>query len=106
MSYRRQISWSMALRDLRHERGPRPAVNPVVAQSLQFAKAADALRAIQDRPLLQTCHYDRSAIMALALAMARKERAKGSKAHWWDLMHSALKFAWARARAMRATAAH
>lgn len=106
MPHQRQISWSVAMRDLRRERSPRPAVNALVAQSLVFAKACDALRAAQARPLTRDRHYDRSAIMALALAIARKERAKRPRAEWRDLMSAALKFAWSRAKVSREREAH
>ncbi|GEO15778.1 hypothetical protein MAE02_34740 [Microvirga aerophila] len=106
MSYRRRISWSAAMRDFRHERVPRTSVNALVAQSLAVAKAYDALRALQARPLTCGGRYNQSAIMALALALARKERAKGSQAAWKTLMSSALKFAWTRAKATRAAVTH
>jgi hypothetical protein len=101
MPYHRQVSWSAAMRDLRRERAPRPAVNALVAQSLAFAKTYDALRAAQARPLSRDGRYDQSAIMALAVAMARKERAKRPRAEWRILMSAALKFAWSQAKANR-----
>ena len=106
MSYHRQVNWSGAMRDLRRERAPRPAVNALVAQSLAFAKACDALRAAQERPLSHNGGYDRSAIMALAVALARKERAKRPRAAWGTLMSAALKFAWSQAKVSRGIGAH
>ncbi len=106
MPYHRQINWSAAMRDLRLERAPRPATNFLVAQSLVFAKASDALRVAQARPLSCDGTYDRSAIMTLAVALARKERAKRPRAAWRTLMSSALKFAWARAKVGPGIGAH
>ncbi|MBL0407564.1 hypothetical protein JKG68_26970 [Microvirga aerilata] len=106
MSCHRQINWSAAMRDLRRERAPRPVVNALVAQSLAFAKACDALRAAQACPLRRDGTYDRSAIMTLAVALARKERAKRPRAAWRTLMSSALKFAWARAKVGPGIGAH
>lgn len=94
------------MRDLRRARAPRTATNALVAHSLTFAKAYDALCAAQSRPLVRAGEYDRSAIMALAVALARKERAKRSRADWKTLMSSALKIAWARAKVSRLAGAN
>jgi hypothetical protein len=101
MSYHRQINWPVAMRDLRRERAPRPAVNALVAQSLAFAKTYDALKAAQARRLSRDGRYDRSAIMALAVALARKERLKRPRAEWRTLMSAALKLAWSHAKGSR-----
>jgi hypothetical protein len=106
MSCHRHVNWSGAMRDLRPERATRPAVNALAAQSLAFAKACDALRAAQARPLSRDGTYDRSAIMALAVALARKERAKRPRAAWGTLMSMALKFAWTQAKVRRGGGAH
>lgn len=106
MSSRRQIAWSAAMRDFRHQRAPRPALNPLLAHSIAVAKACDALRVIQAQPLTCEGRYIRSAIMTLALALARRERVKGSPASWKALMSSTLKFAWARAKLSRSASTH
>ncbi|MBL0408214.1 hypothetical protein JKG68_30490 [Microvirga aerilata] len=106
MSYHRHVNWSAAMRDLRRERAPRPAVNALTAQSIAFARACDVLRDAQARPLSRDGVYDRSAIMALAVALARKERAKRPRAGWRTLMSTALTFAWAQAKVRRGIGAH
>jgi hypothetical protein len=106
MSCHRHVNWSGAMRDLRRERASRPALNTLAAQSFAFAKACDALRAAQARPLSRDGTYDRSAIMALAVALARKERAKPPRAAWGTLMSMALKFAWTQAKVRRGVGAH
>lgn len=106
MSCRRQIAWSVAMRDLQNARAPRPAINILAARSLARAKAGDALRLAQARSLSSADGYDRSAIMSLGIALAWIERAKGSREPWRTLMRSALKFAWSRAQVTRAAAAH
>jgi hypothetical protein len=106
MSPHRQVNWSAAMRDLRRDRAPRPAVNALVTQSFVFAKTCDALRAAQARPLTRDGMYARSAIMALAVALARKEKAKNPRAGWRTLMSSALKFAWSRAKVSRGADTH
>ena len=93
------------MRDMRRDRSSRLPANALVAQSLAFAKACDALRAAQVRPLSRDNRYDQSAIMAFAVALARKERVKRPRAEWRALMSEALKFSWSRAKGRRGNGA-
>jgi hypothetical protein len=58
------------------------------------------------RRLVVAGSYDRSAIMTAALAQARAQRAKGSKAPWSQLVGAPLRFVWARAKAVCIAGAH
>jgi hypothetical protein len=99
MTLRRQIAWASSMRDLSRDRAVTPAVNAMFAASMQRARALDARRAVQARPLVVNGTYDRAAIMSAAIAEAKVERARGSSQSWSCLMASALRFAWARAKA-------
>lgn len=102
MPYRRQLSWSAAMRDLRRDRAPRSAESPLLAASMQRARALDRQRIAVSRSLVIDRAYDYSAIMTAATAEAKVQQLRGSGASWQQLMASALRFAWDRAKAQRA----
>lgn len=102
MTYRRQLSWSTSMPDLRRDRAAPSAVNALFAASMQRARALDARRLVRSRPLVVSGVFDRSAIMSAAIAEAKVQRSSGSPASWPQLMASALRFTWSRARAQRA----
>jgi hypothetical protein len=52
-------------------------------------------------PLVVAGKYDRSAIMKAALASARADRARGVALPFSQLMSSALRTAWARAKSQQ-----
>ena len=103
MTYRRQLSWSTAMRDLRRDRAAPSAVNALFAASMRRARALETRRLVQSRPLVVNGVLDRSAIMSAAIAEAKVQRSRGSSASWPKLMASALRFTWSRAKAQRAT---
>jgi hypothetical protein len=102
MTYRRQLSWSTSMRDLRRDRAAPSAVNALFAASMQRARALETRRLVQRRPLVVNCVFDRSALMSAAIAEAKVQRSRGSSASWRQLMASALRFTWSRAKAQRA----
>ena len=106
MTLRRQLSWSSAMRDLSRQRVSPSAVNAMFTASLQRARALDARRIVRSRPLVVNGIYDRSAIMRAAIAEARVERTRGSSVSWPQLMASALRFTWSRAKAQWAKDCH
>jgi hypothetical protein len=101
MSFRRQLSWSTSLHELR---AAAPAVQGAVLapRGLVRLRAAEALHTAKSRPLVVAGHYDRSAIMQLAIADARDERARGSASSWRHLLRMTLKSAWKAAQRQRA----
>ena len=101
MTFRRSLSWSTAMRDLSRDRAAPSSASLMFAASLQRARALDARRAVQARPLVVNGAYDRSAIMSAAIAEAKAQRARGVSGSWQQLVASALRFAWARAKAQR-----
>ena len=78
----------------------------MAARSLDIARLDRLAKEAASVPFVAAGSYDRSAIMMAAIASARAQRAKGSKAPWQQLMASALKFAWIAAKQQRAFAAH
>ena len=100
MSFRRQLSWSTSLHDLTKAA---PAVKGAVLapRYLLRLRAADALHAAKSRPLVVAGRYDRAAIMQLAIADARDERARGSAGSWQRLLAMTLKSAWKAAKRQR-----
>jgi hypothetical protein len=84
--------------------------SPLVRASRVAALAHDAERALARIPLATAEGYDRSAIMRVALAEAREVRGRGSLKPWRELIGSALRMAWLRAKLARsvliAQAAH
>ncbi len=105
MALHRTINWNAAMRDMRKDRAP---VVPGYLASLSMERARlDRLAKEAARcPFFVAGTFDRSAIMKAAIASARLQRAKGSKATWSALLSSALKFAWNCAKQQRAFAIH
>jgi hypothetical protein len=86
MSLHRKIDWTSAMRDIRNDRAVPAAPGFLAARSMEIA-----------------C-LDRLAIMRAAVAQARLQKAKGSKAPWSQLMGTALRFVWLHAKQQRAFA--
>ena len=106
MNSRRQLSWSVAMRDLRGDRASPSITNAMFAASLQRARARDSSRLAQSRSLVVNGSYDRAAIMIAAVAEAKLQRSRGFSGSWQQLMASALRFTWSRAKAQRAAEGH
>jgi len=102
----RKIDWNTAMRDMRADRSA--PVNPglLATASIERARLDRLYKEAAARPFFVAGCYDRSAIMTAAIALARLQRAKGSKAPWSQLLAFALKFAWSGAKTQRAMAAH
>lgn len=73
----------------------------LVQKTRAAAQALDAQRALERLPLATAAGYDRSAIMRVALAEAREVRARNPVKPWRDLISSALRMAWLRAKLAR-----
>ena len=83
-----------------------PVRGALAARALAEAQVRETLTTASAAPLCVAGVFDRAAIMLLALASARLEPARGSSLTWPALVGSALRLAWARAKAARrATAA-
>ena len=106
MTFRRQLSWSTAMRDLRRDRASPSASNAMFAASLQRARARDASHLAQSRPLVVNGRFDRAAIMRAAIAKAKLQRSRRRSGSWQQLMASALRFTWSRAKVQRAAERH
>ncbi|WP_132251551.1 hypothetical protein [Methylobacterium segetis] len=106
MPLRRSISWNAALRDLRADRmqvsaeARRAHCRREVFAKLAANRARQELRA---RPLVVAGRYDRRAIMAAAVAQARRE-ATGDA--WASCLSAALTGVWQVAKVARRAAAH
>jgi hypothetical protein len=74
----------------------------MVAKSMRQARALDSRRIALSRPLVIDGAYDFSAIMNAATAEAKVQQLRCPTASWQQLMASALRFAWGRAKAQRA----
>jgi hypothetical protein len=100
MSFRRQLSWSTSLHNLR---AAAPAVKGAVLapRGLLRLRAADALHSAKRQRLVAAGRYDRGAIMQLAIADARDKRARGSASSWPQLLRMTLKSAWKAAQRQR-----
>ncbi|WP_246529546.1 hypothetical protein [Microvirga zambiensis] len=105
MSLSRRIDWTAAMRDMRADRA-KPTHGFLASRSLEAARLDRLAREAASAPLVIAGAYDRSAIMTAAIAQARAQRAKGSKAPWRQLIGTALRFTWARAKSARNTGAH
>jgi hypothetical protein len=105
MAPSRKIDWTAAMCDLRSDRS-QPVAGFLASRSLEIARLDRLARDAAAVPLVVAGSYDRSAIMTAALAQARTQRAKGSKAPWRQLVGAALRFAWARAKVARIAGAH
>lgn len=103
MTYRRQIAWASSMRNLSQDRAApvAAAANPMFLASMARAKAQTARKEALALPLVVAGKFDRSAIMKAALASARADRARGVSLPWSQLMASALRAAWARAKTQR-----
>lgn len=100
MTFRRQIDFNSAMRDLRNDRAA-PVPGFLAARAVEKARAEAARRELLSRPLVVGSSYDRSAIMRAAICEARMMRSRGDARAWHELMASALRFVWARAKAAR-----
>lgn len=104
--FRRSLSWSAALRDIRADRIQLPPdERKARCRQQAFAKLA-AKRAsamIGVRPLINAGAYDRRAIMCAAVAAAQARRAITGEP-WRVCISAALKGTWQAARATRVTA--
>ncbi len=92
------------MRDFSRDRAAPAPASAMFAASMQRARALEARRVVQARPLVVNGAYDRSAIMSAAIAEAKAQRARGAPGSWQVLVGSALRFAWARAKAARKSA--
>jgi hypothetical protein len=105
MALTRKIDWTAAMRDMRADRA-KPVAGFMAAASLERARLDRLAKEAAAVPFAVAGSYDRSAIMKAAVAQARAQRAKGSKASWSQLMGSALKNVWLHAKQQRDLAAH
>jgi hypothetical protein len=106
MSLHRKIDWTSAMRDLRNDRAAPATPGFLAARSMEIARLDRLAKEAASVPFISGASFDRSAIMKAAVAQARFQKAKGSKAPWQQLMASALRFAWMCAKQQRAFAAH
>ncbi len=93
------------MRDMRNDRA-KPVAGFLAARSLEIARLDRLAKEAAAVPFAVAGSYDRSAIMKAAIASARAQKAKGSKAPWSQLVGSALKFIWLHAKQQRAFASH
>jgi hypothetical protein len=105
MSLHRKIDWAAAMRELRNDR-VKPVPGFVAARSLEVARLDRLAKEAASVPFISGVSFDRSAIMKAAVAQARFQKAKGSKAPWSQLVGSALRFIWLHAKQQRAFATH
>jgi hypothetical protein len=98
MTFRRSVDWTAARHDLTRDRAAPVAASPMFLASMARAKALTARKEAFAAPLVVAGKFDRSAIMKAALATARAERARGVALPFSQLMSSALRTAWARAK--------
>jgi hypothetical protein len=106
MALSRKIDWTAAMRDMRSDRAKPITPGFLASRSLAMARLDRLARDAAATPFVAAGSYDRSAIMTAALAQARAQRAKGSKAPWSQLVGAALRFVCPRARAVRIAGAH
>lgn len=106
MALHRKIDWTSAMRDLRNDRVAPAAPGFLAARSMEIARLDRLAKEAAAVPFAVAGSYDRSAIMKAAIASARAQKAKGSKAPWSQLVGFALKNIWRSAKAQRAFAAH
>ena len=90
------------MRDLRRDRAASSAANAMFVASMQRAQALDSYRLVQSRPLVVNGTDNLSAIMSAAVAEAKVQRSRCSRDSWQQLMASALRFTWSRAKVQRA----
>lgn len=106
MALHRKIDWTSAMRDMRNDRAKHAVPGFLATRSLEIARLDRLAKEAAVVPFAVAGSYDRSAIMKAAIASARAQRAKGSKAPWSQLVGSALKNIWRHAKQQRAFAAH
>ena len=88
----RKINWTAAMRDIRADRSKPTAPGFLAARSLEIARLERLAKEAASVPFAAAGFFDRSAIMKAAVAQARLQKAKGSKAPWSQLVRSALRF--------------
>lgn len=98
MSFRRSLSWSAALRDIRSDRVKIPA-------GFLSARTMVECYARCRAPLVVAGQYDRRAIMAHATAAAKLHQGRYGST-WAEAMAIALKAAWQVAKVARQNAKH
>jgi hypothetical protein len=103
MSLHRKIDWTAAIRDMRNDR-TRPVAGFLAARSMEIARLDRLAKEAASVPFISGASFDRSAIMKAAVAQARFQKAKGSKAPWSQLVGFALKNIWRHAKQQRAFA--
>ncbi|GJE29548.1 hypothetical protein [Methylobacterium organophilum] len=107
MSSTRTLSWNAALRDMRRDPAADAAARRVHLRREAFANAAfqSIRRDRAQRPLVVAGKFDRSAIMAAAVRIAKLNQSV-TGATWAAAMASALKGAWKAAKEARLLSAH
>jgi hypothetical protein len=105
MALHRKINWDAAMRDMRNDRA-KPVAGFLAARSMEVARLDRMAKEAASVPFISGASFDRSTIMKAAIASARLQKAKGSKAPWSQLVGSALRFIWLHAKQQRAFAAH
>lgn len=98
MSFRRSLSWTAAIRDMRNDRVQLPA-------GFLSARGLIECYVRTRRPLVVAGKFDRAAIMAHAAAAAKQHQARTGST-WGEAMSVSLKAAWQVARAVHRAAAH
>jgi hypothetical protein len=98
MSFRRQISWTAATRDMRNDRVQLPA-------GFLSARSLVECYVKTRRPLVVAGKFDRAAIMAHAAAAAKQHQTRTGST-WAAAMSVSLKATWQVAKAAHRAAAH
>ncbi|GEP04822.1 hypothetical protein [Methylobacterium oxalidis] len=112
----RSLSWPATLRDIRADRSSVAAPATLVERIARQHARAESVRAYREaratlaraaaQPLASAAGYDRRATMNLAVAIVREQMAAIIGRSYRTLIGSALKQAWAAAKAQRRAAAH
>lgn len=106
MALYRKINWTAAMRDMRNDRAAPVAPGFLTTRAIEAARLDRLAKEAASIRFAVAGSYNRSAIMKAAIASARAQRAKGSKAPWSQLVGFALKAIWRNAKAQRAFAMH
>lgn len=106
MALHRKLDWTSAMRDIRKDRTAPAAPGFLATRSMEIARLDRLAKKAAAAPFAVAGSYDRSAIMKAAIASARAQKAKGSKAPWSQLVGFALKNLWRHAKQQRAFAIH
>ena len=96
MPHRRLIVWSRAMADLAKDRVQTPSPNLMAAHSFERARLSEQVRQLHARSLVRDNGVDRSALMHLALAYARRDQSQDPRTPWRVLVRYGLKHAWQR----------